>query len=182
MSSLIVLHGCCTIQLTKGQNTLVDEQDWLELNRHSWNATWDPCGQRFYAQRTINGPWIRGIGRQVGNRTVRINREIKAVSDGELPKHAKVDHKNMDSLDNRRENLRVATQIENKRNGSLQRNSSSGFKGVHWHKRDKKWMASIRINRKLKHLGQFCSPEEAAKAYNVAAIDAFGEFARLNNV
>ena len=65
-------------------------------------------------------------------------------------------------------------------NAKSYKNSSSKFKGVSWHKRDQKWQAYITINKKRKYLGYFNNEKEAAKIYNAAAKELFGEFARIN--
>jgi hypothetical protein len=88
-----------------------------------------------------------------------------------------VDHWNRDSLDNRRENLRLATASQNIANG-LSRGGSSKFKGVSW-SRDG-WNASLRKNYKTIHLGRFDTEESAARAHDTAARQLHGEFARVN--
>ncbi len=91
-----------------------------------------------------------------------------------------VDHINGDGLDNRRANLRPATHASNNRNRGGTRLNTSGYKGVTWHKRGRKWMAQIHHKGKHYHLGLFTDLTEAALAYDVAAADMFGEFAWLN--
>lgn len=91
-----------------------------------------------------------------------------------------VDHINGDGLDNRRANLRVVTHAENLRNRGKQANNKSGYKGVHWHSRKERWVASIRAEGKNKWLGSFKSPQEAALAYDRAARLYHGEFAVTN--
>tara|TARA_R110002153_G_scaffold243104_1_gene398385 strand:+ start:62 stop:532 length:471 start_codon:yes stop_codon:yes gene_type:complete len=76
-----------------------------------------------------------------------------------------IDHININSLDNRIENLRVLTASQNNRNRNKFKNCSSIYKGVSWHKRDKKWFARINIDGKNKYLGQFDNEEEAHLAY-----------------
>ena len=90
------------------------------------------------------------------------------------------DHKNGNTLDNRRLNLRAATKAQNARNSKLRVDNTSGFKGVYWNKQYQKWKAQIRIGSKRIFLGRFDDPSIAAKAYDNAAIRYFGEFARLN--
>jgi hypothetical protein len=65
---------------------------------------------------------------------------------------------------------------------NYKKNNTSGFKGVTWDKSRSKWKAHIHIERKIKNLGRFDSPEEAAIAYNEAALKYFGEFAFLNTI
>jgi len=91
------------------------------------------------------------------------------------------DHINGDRADNRKANLRVCSQAQNARNARLSRRSSSGYKGVSWDCRGR-WLARIRVDGELKHLGRFDCKIEAAKVYNVAAVKYFGEFAKLNDV
>ena len=90
-----------------------------------------------------------------------------------------VDHINMNGLDNRRVNLRVATRSQNMAN-SRSRGGSSQYKGVCWRKDTLKWQASIKINYKQINLGSYADEVQAALAYDRAARHYFGEFARLN--
>ncbi len=123
--------------------------------------------------------WGYVMARRPGTRhqkLLRLHRVVMSAKDGQ-----EVDHKYRDKLDNRADSLRFATPSQNrantpKRNGSF----SSRYKGVDFH--CGAWRASIRINIKKTHLGRFQSETEAAKAYNVAALDHFGEFANLNEI
>jgi hypothetical protein len=94
------------------------------------------------------------------------------------PNGMHTDHINGNCLDNRRGNLRVCTQAENKRNLSLSKRNSSGFKGVYWSKERNKW----HVRAGSKHIGRYNNIIDAAKAYNQAAISMFGEYAKLNDV
>ena len=76
-----------------------------------------------------------------------------------------IDHININSLDNRIENLRLATCSQNTRNQNKRKNCSSKYKGVSWDKQNNKWGAQIRINGKTKHLGSFTNEDEAYLAY-----------------
>lgn len=97
-----------------------------------------------------------------------------------LEKHELVDHRNGDQLRNTRDNLRLANTIQNGQNRKLNKNSTSGYKGVSLDSRREKWCAAIRVNRKNIHLGYFDTPEQAARAYDAAALENFGEYARPN--
>jgi hypothetical protein len=92
------------------------------------------------------------------------------------------DHINGDSLDNRKGNLRTCTMEQNKRNRRTGKNNTSGYKGVQWCKRSKKWKAGIMVNRKAIHIGLYQTKEAAAKMYNEAAIKHHGQFAKLNTL
>lgn len=89
-----------------------------------------------------------------------------------------VDHADGNTLNNRRSNLRVATQLENARNSRKSKNNTSGYKGVHWHEKAGRWRAMIG-GRQKKHIGYFDTPEEAHEAYCKAAAETYGEFARF---
>jgi hypothetical protein len=145
------------IPLTKGQNTLVDTADYDMLNQWNWCAQWCEETQSFYAQK--------GGG-------VRIHQLILGCKWG--------DHKNHDTLDNRRENLRKCTRSQNARNARIRVDNKSGFKGVSWTERLNKWQVRIVVNRKSKYLGLFTSKEDAARAYDRAAEIYHGEFALKN--
>lgn len=92
------------------------------------------------------------------------------------PKNMLVDHINGDTLDNRICNLRLATPSQNMGNSKSMRGTSK-YKGVHWSKKERKWVAGIKNGV---HLGYFNDENEAALAYNKAALEHFGEFSRLN--
>lgn len=91
-----------------------------------------------------------------------------------------VDHRNGDGRDNRKSNLRMCTKRQNQWNHFKHTNNTSGFKGVYWQINRNKWNASITVNRSKTHIGTYDSKIDAAIAYDNAARDHFGEFARLN--
>ena len=94
---------------------------------------------------------------------------------GEMP-NMSIDHINRNKSDNRIENLRIATSIQNSWNRNETKRSSSGFKGVFWDGHTNKWIARICINGKHKNLGRFQAKEDARDAYVAFAKNAHGEF------
>ncbi|MFH1614851.1 MAG: AP2 domain-containing protein [Planctomycetota bacterium] len=164
-----------TIELTQGQVALVDDSDFDELDRYKWHALWDPCTQSFYA--------VRNVSIEQGKQTlVSMGREILGLERGD---NRQCDHKNHNTLDNRRCVLRICSRQQNYQNSRKYqthagRKCSSIYKGVNWFKRDKKWKTHIAYNGKQIHLGYFVSEIEAAKAYDNKARELFGEYANLN--
>jgi len=157
------------IQLTQGQVALVDDEDHTKINQYKWRAQWDPDIQNFYA--------IRSTGSNTNRKTILMHRQIAGTPPGQ-----KTDHRNHNTLDNRKTNLRICSNAENQMNQRKQSGCSSKYKGVHWDKQQKEWRASIQNNRKKYYLGHFDNEVDAARAYNVAAVKKFGEYALLNNV
>lgn len=91
-----------------------------------------------------------------------------------------IDHVNGVKNDNRIANLRLANCSQNAANSKRPANNTSGAKGVRWHVKDKKWHARIWVSGKQKHLGMFECLKDAAAAYERAAVEHFGEFARAS--
>lgn len=87
------------------------------------------------------------------------------------------DHKDRNPLNNRKYNLRKATQKDNTRNISMQRNNTSGVMGVFWHKKNKTWLVKIGVNNNSIYLGSFTNKEEAIRVRLSAELKYFGEFA-----
>ena len=93
------------------------------------------------------------------------------------PKGYCVDHINLNKSDDRWENLRLATTRQNKQNEGILKTNTSGVKGVCWHKRHKKWIAQLRVNSIIKHIGYFSDLEEAKEAIRKARELYHGEYA-----
>ena len=155
------------IPLTQGQNTIVDAENYEWLNQWNWVAAWNPHTGSFYARRTD-----RSSGKK---RTLAMQREILACKREELG-----DHKNHDTLDNRKKNLRKCSKSQNASNRIPQKPTQHGFVGVYITTNSGKWAANIGINKKLIHLGCFETREDAAMARDKAALRFHGKFARLN--
>lgn len=159
------------IPLTQHKVAIVDDDAYEWLSQWGWSAHYSH-NDVWYADR--NEPKQEG-----GYVTVKMHREILGVTDPKVH----VDHRNHDGLDNRRENLRSATNSQNMGNQRKQTTpSSSIYKGVSWGKQSKKWQAYITSAKKRRYLGQYLTEDEAARAYNRASIEAFGEYAELNDV
>ena len=91
-----------------------------------------------------------------------------------------VDHIDGSRTNNNWENLRYATSSENGMNAKHRTGGSSVYKGVNYQTQAKKWKAQIGFNRQRIYLGIFPSEREAAEAYNTAAREQYGEYAKLN--
>lgn len=118
------------------------------------------------------------VGYGTSRRAVQMHRIILGLPPGLSPE---VDHVNGRPADNCRSNLRTCTRTENNHNCHAVR-SNTGYKGVHFNKRQRKFVAYITVNGQMKYLGQYVTPEAGALAYNRAAREHYGEFACLNRV
>lgn len=163
------------IPLTQGQITLVSLED-ADLAQLNWYAKFYPKyadGGKYLAQRSTS---VKGKDTSILMHRVIMSRAL----DRPLLRSEKVDHKHGRTLDNRRSELRMATDSQNAMNAGKQRNNTSGYKGVTWNKACRKWHAQIQVNRHQIFLGLFDDPQEAYKAYCEAAKELHGEFARLD--
>ncbi len=96
---------------------------------------------------------------------------------GQWPKD-QIDHKDLNRANNAISNLREASNGQNQANSRKYKNNKSGYKGVHYKKKIRRWIAQIKYNGSNRYIGCFCSPEEAHLAYTEAAKQFHGEFAR----
>jgi hypothetical protein len=147
------------IPLSKGYVTRIDAADRVFTDGHTWHAKLFPHGNTPYAATTING------------KTVMLHSLL-------APEWEIVDHADGNGLNNCRANLRDGSGFRNNANKGRQRNNTSGFKGVT--RNHGRWAANIRISGVTIYLGNFGTPEEAADAYDEAAVHHFGEYAKTN--
>ena len=161
-----------TIELSDNQVAIVDDAD---LERCLERC----AGHRWYPRPASSGPLCYvGTYIQLPNgrrKDILLHRYIMNAPDG-----IRVDHKDGDGLNNRRNNLRFATGSQNGGNSTKRRVATSPFKGVSWHKQKRKWQAQIRKHGVITHLGLFAREVDAALTYDRAAVVVYGEFARLN--
>lgn len=139
---------------------------WIQLDRRDADlltlAHWHIV--RGYVQATIDG------------KPVLLHRLILGLKKGD----PSVDHRDLDGLNNRRANLRVATKAQNGMNRTKRADNTSGFKGVYLCRRTGQWRAQLSARKKVYRLGRFPTPEAAARAYDKAAREHHGAFARTN--
>jgi len=156
-----------TLALTRGLMAIVDKEDLEILASKKWFAF--SKGGSWYAART------EGYGAK--KRTIYMHRLLLAAKVGE-----EIDHANGNSLDNRKQNLRLCTHRENIRNQKLRRDNKIRLKGVHLIRKllPRRWKAEIVLDDRKVTIGYFTTAIEAARAYDAAAIEHFGAFARTN--
>ena len=162
----------CTIPLTKGYVALVDPEDYDRLAQYHWHVFKPIRSDRVYA-----GRWAKQ-NEQPNGKPFKIPMHVEIMGNVE---GMRIDHvRPLDTLDNRRINLRRASAAQNAANSPVPKNNTSGYKGVTWHRQTERWRAFIKFDRRQIHLGMFDVKEEAARAYDIAAKRLFGEFAYLN--
>jgi hypothetical protein len=157
MSERVLLRGKMTkeIELTQGKITLVDDEDYEYLSQWKWSYLTSG-----YARRKQN------------NKCVLLHRFIMNVPDDML-----IDHINMNTLDNRKSNLRICTKSQNMANRDKISTNNGKYKGIYLYRG--KWRAEIKHIKKI-HIGTYDNPEDAARAYDKEAKKIFGVFARPN--
>jgi hypothetical protein len=153
-----------SIELPSGETVLVDDRDLPLLQGYAW------C---------ITGPGYVGTKIAADGRKVSLYLH-RLIMENVLQPGQHVDHVNGDRLDNRRANLRPATPGQNMANSGSKIGSSSQYKGVSFRKDTGKYRASIQVNGATNHLGTFENEDDAARAYDAAALQTWGEFAKVN--
>lgn len=115
----------------------------------------------------------------ISRRSFKAHRVIWALVHGYWP-DGQIDHVNGDRADNRIANLREASGAENMQNRGLQVSNTSGFKGIAWSAKQGRWVVRISKDGRRTYIGSYVTKEDAAKAYDAAAIQMHGGFAKLN--
>jgi hypothetical protein len=151
------------IKLSKGKETIVDDEDFEWLNQWSWYFNTNG-----YAQRKV---YVRG------NKSLDeiwfMHRMV-----AETPEGMDTDHINGNKLDNRRKNLRIVTRSQNMMNGDLRSNNRSGCSGVSYDKKNRKWSVCVMVDRKNVFHKRFKELSDAIDARKTAETRYFGQFSR----
>lgn len=138
---------------------LIDKDDLPKVIKYCWHLSYSVVNDTWNAEATV----YLGMdeNKKSVSKTVYLNRLIMNVEDDE---NCFVDHKNYDTLDNRKCNLRKSTIAENSRNRSgKNKNNTSGYRNVSWSEGYKKWVVQLQVNGKNKILGKFDDVHEAGK-------------------
>lgn len=146
------------ITLSNGQQTQVSDEDFIWASGFYWNIDY-----KKYVRTTVL------------QKTHRLHRLI--AKRAKIDCQNQIDHIDGNPLNNQRENLRAATNIQNCRNQRKSRNNTSGYTGVSWDKECQKWCAYIYIDGKRVNLGRYNIKEAAAYVRKIAEQKYFGEFA-----
>lgn len=166
----LALSTVMFVPLPGGLSAIIDSCDYRLVAPYRWRVKAEN-GIRFYARTSPK------IGGKV--RHILMHRLIAQASEHEV-----IDHKNGHGLINQRSNLRLCCRGENCRNTNKPKtkNPSSKYKGVYFCNTSARWIAHIRYQRLHYSLGRYGNEKDAAIAYNKAAVEMFGEYARLNRI
>jgi hypothetical protein len=156
--------GAVRVPLTPGAFALIDAADADAVLRYSWHL--HPAGYAARSRRAEDGP---------GPRMIYMHRSLL-----NAPARMPVRHRpGFSRLDNRRATLQLARPSQSRAGHDLRRDNASGYRGVTWAKRGR-WQAQIQVDGTRRFLGYFTEKDDAARAYDTAAVEAFGDFAQRN--
>ena len=157
-------EGTMKVIFRNGTECIFDSEDYEKLKEYRW--------------RLIRGRTNLYAGAETyGSETKRVLMHRLVMN---CPEDMVVDHINGDGLDNRKENLRVATRSQNSKNRKVNSNNTSGYKGVTFDQTSGSYRASIMCDYEIIHLGLFSTAEEAAQAYADASAKYHGEYGRTH--
>ena len=154
------------ISLGHKRFAIVDDGDYAQANNLVWHCYWSKHAKTFYAKHSQ-------YRKDKTPKTIYLSRYILNEPDG------LVDHKNHNGLDNRRSNLRVCTRTQNNWNSRKYKKGISGYKGVNWHKSNKKWVVRIANGKGRTHFGYFSDLEKAIHCYRLNVKKLHSDFAYL---
>lgn len=160
------------IIMPTGERILIDTTDLDLVKKHKWSIK--VRSRRRGRDLIYAGTWN---GNSANPRTVLLHRLLL-----NAPKGTEVDHRDGNTLDCRRSNLRLATPTQNRVNSGPTAQHRSGYRGVRYDKRSGQWIAQMNVDKRSKQIGRFDTKEAAAEAYNRAAREYHGEFAYQNPV
>jgi len=177
--------------VTKAREVTEEEETWVKDNlRYDPETGYLWWTKQNYGNRNLDKPagclykdgYITITHRRSGvKKDYRAHRLAWFIYYGKWPKN-QIDHINNIRDDNRIVNLREATCAENGSNKKIRIGGTSKYKGVSWHKVNVCWESRLTVNRKTIHLGNYDNEQQAALAYNKAALEYFGEFAKINDI
>lgn len=149
------------------KKALIDDEDEERLSKFRWYLTNTKGNKQGSIGRRYNNGYNKTFYVSLASEIMRKPREL-------------FDHTDVNPFNNQKRNLRECSYSQNNANKPKQSGCVSKYKGVNFHKKNNNWVSSIRINGRSKHLGSFKWEENAAKAYNKAALEVWKEFANLN--
>jgi hypothetical protein len=169
-------HGAHTV--------LLDKEDWDKVSQYKWFLNRAHTG-KLYVRANIDHPDGGTLMRKIGGKEYECKKQTTIALHqiiANTPKGMYTDHKNGDTLDNRKENLRICTNAQNCWNRGKNKNNSHGYKGIKFDGRRRlaPWQAYIGYHGKRIYIGNYATAEEAARAYDKKAIELYGEYAVLN--
>lgn len=173
-SGLFVWSEMKLIPLTRGLFAKVSDSKYAWLNQWKWGTV---CSHgNYYAVRAVRSDEGRGYYRYP-QKIIYMSHLITGALDSQ-----RVDHRDGDTLNNTSRNLRICTHSQNAKNRKVGSNNTSGYKGIAFYPKIKKWRARIGVDGRRINLGYFNSETDAITAYNKASKKYHGRFGRLNAV
>ena len=165
----IIIPGTRWLKLTQRKWALIDECDYENANQYTWHVIKSTKNSTLYAQRNYSDE--NGIYR---------TQTLHVFLMGKTDNGFEIDHIDHNGLNDRRNNLRVCTIVQNKANMKPKLGGTSDFKGVCWSERDHVFVAKRHVSGRCTNLGSFNNEIDAAKAYDKSAVSEWGDHACIN--